>query len=330
VRVAALWDAEVEVAKRIDEGDYDLCLVNSCWLTHSPLLLTRLRTPSLYFAQEPRRISSEAQLRQRAFSSGPVARRGYLRAADAILRRTDARAAKAADQLACNSAFSAESILRTYGRNARIVRLGVDAERFRATESVRDDFVLSVGALEPVKGHETLIQAIGLLPLGQRPALKIVYGRAFAGMEATLNELAQKRGVSLDLISGVSDTQLVQLYSTARLTASAARLEPFGLTPLESLSCGTPVLAINEGGFRETVLDGLNGLLVPPTPEDIAAGLRRLLEGTLGVDRQLLRDTVASWTWERTVEELHEVYADMVSTTALGRRTPASTSDDSA
>jgi glycosyltransferase involved in cell wall biosynthesis len=57
----------------------------------------------------------------------------------------------------------------------------------------------------------------------------------------------------------------------------APRLEPFGYAPLEANACGTPVIATAEGGTRETIQDGVNGLVVEHRPEHMAAAIERLI-----------------------------------------------------
>jgi len=58
----------------------------------------------------------------------------------------------------------------------------------------------------------------------------------------------------------------------------APRLEPFGMAPLEGNACGLPVIAVAEGGIRETIVDGVNGLLVDADPEAMANAIRPLLD----------------------------------------------------
>ncbi len=75
-----------------------------------------------------------------------------------------------------------------------------------------------------------------------------------------------------------------------------SQLEPFGLAPLEANSCGTPVVAVAEGGVRETIKDGLNGFLVDDEPEAIAQAIKLLLS-----DAELARTwaTAAANTFSR-------------------------------
>jgi len=309
IELAALWDAEARIARAIDAGGYDLCFVNSCRVTHSPSLLTRLETPTLYFAQEPRRQTFERELRKTIYSASTHLRHKVLmHTEDALLAAADRRAAAAASVLACNSIFSAETLYWAYARTARVVPLGVDTELFRPSGTSRDDYVLSVGALDPVKGFATIIEALGMLPAARRPALKLAFERRRPGYDSCLLDLAKRQGVRLELCQGVADAQLVNLYSSAIATVCAARLEPFGLTPLESLSCGTPVVAINEGGYRESVADGINGVLVAPTREGLAGGIDAVIAGRLTSDPGELRASVGERTWDSTVANLHRLF----------------------
>ena len=309
LELTALRDAEARIARAIDAGGYDLCFVNSCRVTHSPSLLSRVHTPTLYFAQEPRRQTFEWQLRRNMYGISPRAgHKMMIHLEDTVLAVADRHAARAATVLACNSMFTAEALYWAYARTATVVPLGVDPECFRPTSTSRGDYVLSVGALDPVKGFATVIEALALMPAGRRPALKLAFAQGRPGYESSILELAKRRGVRVELCQGIADNQLVDLYSSALATICAARLEPFGLTPLESLCCGTPVVAINEGGYRETISHGCNGVLVSPTHEGLARGVEAVFAGRLTSDRAELRASVAERTWDRTVERLHELY----------------------
>ena len=76
---------------------------------------------------------------------------------------------------------------------------------------------------------------------------------------------------------GVSDAELVETLNRAALLLYTSRLEPFGFAPLEANACGLPVVGIAEGGIRETVRDGVSGLLVEPEAESIARAAETLL-----------------------------------------------------
>jgi glycosyltransferase involved in cell wall biosynthesis len=74
---------------------------------------------------------------------------------------------------------------------------------------------------------------------------------------------AKKCGFKLKIVGGgsVSDEELVKLYSQAKAFLALSKDEDFGITPVEAMACGTPVIAFNGGGYKETVIDGKTGIL---------------------------------------------------------------------
>src|SRR5438132_6563492 len=92
-----------------------------------------------------------------------------------------------------------------------------------------------------------------------------------------MQQLAATRAVELAVKSMATDAELVDLLNRAAAFVYTPRLEPFGFAPLEANACGLPVVAVAEGGVRETVRDGINGLLVEDDPGAIARGVERLL-----------------------------------------------------
>jgi glycosyltransferase involved in cell wall biosynthesis len=209
-----------------------------------------------------------------------------------------------------NSSYSCESILRAHGRVAQLCTLGVDVDYF-TPGGQRGDYVLSVGAFHPIKGFRFLIRALGCLPAEQRPPLVLAGDRAVPGEEQYLQKLGQELGVSVTTRLACGDEELRDLYRGARLFLYAPYLEPLGLTPLEAMACGTPVLGVREGGVCETVLDGQTGVLVERNEASFAAALRGMLEDPATTEQmgrqapQYIRDR---WTWERSMADLMKAF----------------------
>jgi glycosyltransferase involved in cell wall biosynthesis len=307
LELRAAIELQRTIAADIDAGTYDLALVHGCHISQSPALLEHLKTPSVYFMQEPRRASFEFDYRPE--SSGPPHLRARRALVERMKRRVDMTAARAAGDVLCNSYYSRESIARAYGRDASVCYLGVDEQVFRPLpSSATRQGVVAVGGLEPFKGHELVIRALGRVPASTRPSLSVVYERSSLGQEQGLVDLATELGVDLRLRRGISDHELSELYARSVATVCAARLEPFGLTMLESLACGTPVVAVREGGYREVIIHGVTGLLVDRTPDALALGIEHVGAGGLRTTPEDLRaHVVPYWTWQESVDRLHRL-----------------------
>ena len=120
VHVRRLTALQAEVAGDIDRRGYDAVVVHPCRITQTPALLWMLRTPTVYYMQEPRRTSFEYDLRPHPQLSGPtsVARWAGRTIAERQFRSIDEKAARAGDLILANSYYSVESIYRAYGREA--------------------------------------------------------------------------------------------------------------------------------------------------------------------------------------------------------------------
>ena len=317
--IRAMAKLQEEIARAIDQRGYDLVFVHHDRLTHAPALLRFLQTPSLYYLQEPRRQSFEYTMMHRhrpATGVGPKAARIAASTFDLWMKEADIRASRAATHLAANSYHSAESIFRAYGRHPAVSHLGVDDEVFCLGEAEREG-VVAVGALDPIKGHDLTIEAIGDLPASARPPLTLVFDRERPGLRDRLVALAGQRGVDLRLRGGIGDRELVRLYQSSVATICAGEVEPFGLTTIESLACGTPVVAVNEGGYREVVKQGENGFLADRRPERLAAALAEVLRRPDRWSGAELRSSVLPFfSWEAARERIRPVLEEA----AAGRR----------
>lgn len=305
------------VAADIRSRGYDVVLAHTDGMTQSPYLLRWLAAlPSVYFCQETLRVAHERFLldehRRRLRESGSVV--GFLRTVEDtwVLRRLaaeDLQNVRSAGTVVVNSRYSRERAWAAYARDCVVCYLGVDVNRFTPSDGHEHDReVLSIGAPINLKGHRAVVEAIGLLPAGSRPRLRVIAPRP-AGL-SELQGVAGKLGVELVVDIAVDEESLIRRYRSALATVCAARLEPFGLTALESMACGTPVVAFREGGFQESVVDNETGILVEPATEALAEALGRLcgdpgLVSTLG--QAARRHVESMWTWERSGAQLDEI-----------------------
>ncbi|HKG02009.1 MAG TPA: glycosyltransferase family 4 protein [Conexibacter sp.] len=305
------------VARRIDGAGHDVVFVLPSRLTQSPAVLHHLHTPTVYYAPEAMRSAYEDQRLVFAGDDWKVRlTRAGLNPIERLRRVLDRRAARAAEHVVTHSQFTRGDLRRNYGVESEVLLLGVDVDAFRPAEaeagaSDAQPYVLSVGALHPLKGHELVVDAVGRLPDDQRPRLVIVGDRGHEG--PALEARATRAGVELDLRSGVPFAQVVELMQGATLVACAQIREPFGLVPLEAMACARPVVAVRDGGLVESVQDERTGLLVPRDAQAMADAIRRLL-GDPGLRTRLGqagRATVeAEWRWDRYARDVDRVLAE--------------------
>jgi glycosyltransferase involved in cell wall biosynthesis len=186
-------------------------------------------------------------------------------------------------------------------RRISMVPCGVDLDSFRPlprrkARSIvgipqRELVVLQLGRLVPRKGIDNAIRGIARLRdrHGVRATLIIVGGDSDAPDPMRTPEIGRLMAVAE--CEGVTDRvrfvgrrgrdSLRYYYSAADVFVTTPWYEPFGLTPLESMACGTPVIGSDVGGIRYTVCEGKTGYLVPPNdPEALAARLARVLTDT--------------------------------------------------
>ncbi len=206
--------------------------------------------------------------------------------------------------------------------NIAVIPSGVNIDRFGSTGPVADRRagtarILTVGRLVPRKGFADLI---GALPAVRGAELVIIGGppaeKLSRDPEARrLRALAKRAGVAdrVRLLGSVRREDMPAWYRSADVLACAPWYEPFGLTPLEAMACGVPVVAYAVGGLAESVIDGVTGVLV--RPRDVRQ-LASALRGVLG--NPVLRMSYASaagdrvrsrYPWDRTAAEMERVYA---------------------
>jgi D-inositol-3-phosphate glycosyltransferase len=232
------------------------------------------------------------------------------------------------DRIVALTAVDRQQMIRHYGEHAPIVVIpgGVDLERFRPLPrtAAREQLgltaggkvVLFVGRIQRLKGLEVLLRAFARL--GDLDArLLIVGGRPGTSPESReitrLQHLATRLGVAerTRFVGAVAHAELPTYYSAADVSVMPSSYESFGLVAVESLACGTPVVATRVGGLRSIVRDGETGLLVPWRDAELfAERLRRVLsdDELRGHLAGRARESVLDYGWDRIADEHLALY----------------------
>lgn len=275
------WTHE-RIAGAINAGPYDVVFSEQDRFTSSPFLLRYLKKPTVYYFAQP--YDPEGVISQDVSPSGlrkeplPVWKRAWRAHIKRNLLKMDRENASQAKYILVNSYFSREKILWALQLNSYVSYLGIDPELFRPLTSPKENFILTVGACGPSKGHDFAIRALSLLDRRTRPKMVIVSNFTNPDWEAHLVQMAAGLGVDLTIKKLIPDSELVRLYNAAKVFVFSSHLEPFGLAPVEAMACGTPVVAVKEGGVRETVVPNETGILTDRDEGEFAAAVNQLLE----------------------------------------------------
>ena len=276
----------------------------------APPLLYSQEPPSVYYCHEYPRYIYEKGI----YKTGSAVTDLLIAPLLKWEKKVDRHAARNAEILVANSAFTAAKLREVYQREVVIVTPGVDTDFFSPGGS-KGDFVLTVGALSEFKRHHLVVEALSLIPEKCRPRMITVADRGDEDYAEFLSSLALKTGVELTIERGVSDSRLLELYRRAVVTVCPQRNEPYGLVPLEAMACGTGVVAVNQGGFRENVIHGENGFLVEPEASTIAEAVLKFFTDAIDLSAMSARgrDFVLS---ERSVHVETGKMADLLETAA--------------
>ncbi|MGZ3336012.1 MAG: glycosyltransferase [Isosphaeraceae bacterium] len=252
-----------------------------------------------------------------------------------------------ADRIIAECPQDEEDLIRLYDADPEkitIVPCGFDPGEFWPVDKAAarvalgldpdERLILQLGRMVPRKGVETVIRGLGRLRAqhGISARLLIVGGESDdADAQITpeigrLRKIASAEGLDqeVNFVGRRGRDQLRYYYSAADLFVTTPWYEPFGITPVEAMACGTPVVGSNVGGIKFTVRDGENGYLVPPNdPEALAERIAHLYQNPklLSVlSRQAVRRANDLFTWQRVTGAVADLYEEVLSASQPERR----------
>jgi glycosyltransferase involved in cell wall biosynthesis len=202
--------------------------------------------------------------RERALREAPAPLRPVLRRMLDRIRDWDVEASTRVTHYVANSEVTRERIAEFWGRDSEVVHPPVEVERFQLGEP--EDYFLFVGELVSHKRIEVALEAARL---AGKPIVVV-------GGGPELERLRSRYGASAEFRGRIPDEELVGVYSRARCLV-LPNVEEFGIAAVEAQASGRPVLALDAGGARETVIAGSTGVLVEGgRAEDFAEAMREV------------------------------------------------------
>jgi glycosyltransferase involved in cell wall biosynthesis len=296
--------------------------VPAMWFTRRLLMpLTGKQAPILYFCFEPPRFvySDTAEIAARLGRGGPamvLLSRAY--------RVADRRMVGAAGRVLSNSPYGARRILKAYGREATVIEHGVDfttpadgqVAGLRARYGLEGRRVaVTVNHLHPRKRIDLFLRAVRCAGSGTHGATALVVGDGPEGgaLRSLARDLGMREGTEVVFTGPVPEEELPAHYVLGDVYVHTGREESFGLSVIEALYSGLPVVSVAEGGPCDTVQQGVTGYLTPPTPEDLGAAIAHLFadpELAERLGRAGARFVHSHFNWERGAQTLLTVLGE--------------------
>jgi len=265
-----LKEVQKYAADQINSLGFDVAFVNSCSVSYMPFISEFLSIPSILYLGEPYRWLYEASpeniWQAGNFHKFQLGARWFdykITYSKRLQVRQEINAAKRYAKVLVNSFYSKESVMRAYGIEPEVCKLGVDTELFNNTRyEEKENYVVGMGVLYAPKGTERAIYLVGKIRADIRPKLYWIANGVDGEYLKHVTLLAIEKGVDFEVLVNISQSNLVERLAKAKFMLYTPRLEPLGLAPLEANACGTFVIGIAEGGVRETIIHQRNGFLI--------------------------------------------------------------------
>jgi glycosyltransferase involved in cell wall biosynthesis len=236
----------------------------------------------------------------------------------------DKVAANYVDEILVLSHIASGYVRKAYNRSSRVVRSGVDVERFRKASGaefrkrhgLKKDFVLlQVGNLELNKRQADSIRALKILS-DNHNAIKLVLDGG--GRQTELIRLSEQLGVQdkVLFLNSASDEELAETYAACDVFVFPAQIT-WGLAVVEAMAAGKPVVTSNKCGVSEIIENNVNGVVVEHAkPGELANQIKRLIEdsklrGRLGDNAyEYVKNNLS---WQKYAENMERVFQQAAS-----------------
>lgn len=239
------------------------------------------------------------------------------------------RLIQSADRIVAATLDERTQMMRYCGATAnrvQVIPCGVDLKLFvphdrqearnRLGLDLHQPVLLFAGRLDPFKGPDILLRAATMM---EEDAQIVIVGGALTGdkdlqkLQALASDL--RIGHRVHFLGARPQQELPLLYSAVDVTVVPSYHESFGLVAVESLACGTPVVATRAGGLTTVVRNDETGYLVPRCPGFFAERLDALLRDPdlRARMRAAARRSVLQFSWKNVASQVHNMYDELVS-----------------
>ena len=294
--------------ERFDLRGYDLVISNSHCVAKGAI--TSPDCVHVAYVHSPARYAWD--LHEVYAAQVPWLIRGWWRRQMHLFRTWDMASAVRPDAIACNSAYIARRIGHAWGRQAEVIYPPVTTTDIPPITRSREDYYVTASRLVGYKQVPLIARAFARRSDRQ---LRII------GDGPDLAELRRicRTAPNIQLLGHLPRADMLRELGSARAFVFAAE-EDFGISPVEALACGTPVIAFRKGGAAETVEDGITGILFPEQTENSLLAAIDRFEQSPHFDPEILRRSTVRFSPETFREGFMAFVAQSLRTRRLGSR----------
>jgi len=274
-----------KIATVINSKNYDLIYVTSSQYIETPFILNFIKVPKFFYSNDPYyRIIYEPNLYEPKNTS--FIKKTYEKVNRFIRKYLEKWNVSKIDFLLVNSEFSKNKFYKTYGKLGKVLYCGVDTNFFKPSKNDKDIDILFVGSYDNVLDGYVFFTNV----------LKKIK------MKVKTKVLAFEK-------EWLNSEEILKLYNRSKVLVATSFNEPLGLVPLEAMACGTIVIAVNEGGYKETIINDKTGFLISRSSRKFAEKIEWILNNIndLGKISDRSRQTlIDDWTWRKRGKELEK------------------------
>ena len=281
--------------------DYDFFIFSGFWA----IFAADRHKPNIYYCHSPLRELYDLKDFYRKRTG--LHKKAMQAFADIFFKPVFERQIGKVQKIVTNSENIGKKIKKYYKRDAIVVFPPTDTEKYKCSDF--GNYWLSVNRLYHNKRVEMQLEAFREMP---KERLVVVGGYAKGDdAEGYAEKLLMDKPKNVEFASEISEEKLVDLYANCRGFIATAIDEDFGMSVVEAMAAGKAVVAVDEGGFKETVVDGKTGFLVDADVDDIVEAVQKVSENP-GKYRKACVERAKEFGKERFVEKMKKEILEMM------------------
>jgi glycosyltransferase involved in cell wall biosynthesis len=212
------------------------------------------------------------------------------------IKKKDKESVYNVDKLIANSYFVKNVFKKEYNRDTDVIYPPIDINKFKNKNP--ENFFLSVQRFSAQKRIEIQVEIFKRLPAERLIILGSIDDYHY------FEKIKENSPLNVEFIS--YDDELVELYSKCKGVIQTGKGEPFGIVPIEAMASGKPCIAVNEGGYKETIINKKTGLLIdPPYIDNFVKAIEKF--DNYSFDPKNCQERAMEFSEEVFIEKIKEV-----------------------